>query len=331
MPDLYDIERAIWNAHREEHPEAEHDPDHWPNWLIGAALAAHEQIEASLQAIRKEERVKVLGEVRSSLDALPISFRHVGVGRQITTIDRDRALATLDQEGPCDDSYYLCFGCEQITHADKWTYWQLDEGEYRAPRDGDSDSHLKCPNCGEMHGDNYVGDGLEEGTRAECEAAKAKFLTDPKEACETCGGTRILSGAERPKTLTLELAPQTIRWLDKHPQEWVCVEEFVAMMVEELAANDGKGNRPGWLTMSRKDAIAVVHWHASKLAVAAKEAADVPGKGDSLLRRANHDGAVRQTREFAADTANCALMVLDCMGLLSFPGDQPSTTKGTEQ
>jgi hypothetical protein len=111
--------------------------------------------------------------------------------------------------------------------------------------------------------------------------------------------------AERPKTLQLELAKQTIRWLDAHPEERYCVEAFVAMMVEELAANNGKGNRPSWLTMDRKTALAEVHWHAAKLAVAAKEAAEDPGKS-----------AVRDTREFAADVANCALMVLDCMDLL---------------
>lgn len=68
MTDLYDIEWAIWNAHREEHPEAEPEPDHWPNWLIGAALAAHEQIEAGWQAIRNEEREKVLGALTEHFD-----------------------------------------------------------------------------------------------------------------------------------------------------------------------------------------------------------------------------------------------------------------------
>jgi hypothetical protein len=121
--------------------------------------------------------------------------------------------------------------------------------------------------------------------------------------------------AERPKKLTLELAPQTIRWLDKHPQEQFCVESFVAMMVEELAANDGAGNRPGWLTMDRKTAIGEVHWHAAKLAVAVKDADHALRDGpDDLV-----DGLrnVQAVREFAADTAICALMVLDCMGLLA--------------
>lgn len=113
--------------------------------------------------------------------------------------------------------------------------------------------------------------------------------------------------AERPKTLTVELAKETIRWLDNHPQERRCIEEFVAMMIEELRANDGKGNRPGWLTMDRKEAISEVHWHAAKLAVAAKDLEDGPHPDP------------RYTREFAADVANCALMALDCMGFLSEP------------
>jgi hypothetical protein len=100
------------------------------------------------------------------------------------------------------------------------------------------------------------------------------------------------------------LSPDAAAWLVLHPDEWDCLTRFSCLMIEELAANNGKGNRPGWLQMDRKEAIGEVHWHASKLAVAAKDFEDGP-----------HPDA-RYTREFAADVANCALMVLDCMGLL---------------
>jgi hypothetical protein len=123
-------------------------------------------------------------------------------------------------------------------------------------------------------------------------------------------------------SLSVPAGDSVLEWLERHPAEAETLRQFVGLMATELAANDGKGNRPGWLRMNRKEALAEVHWHAAKLAVAAKEATDVPGKGDSLLRRAKHDGAVRDAREFAADVANCSLMVLDCMGLLAVPAPE---------
>lgn len=100
-------------------------------------------------------------------------------------------------------------------------------------------------------------------------------------------------------------------WLFAHPEETEAIRQFVGLMVTELAANDGKGNRPGWLTMDRKTALGEVHWHAAKLAVAAKDLEDGPHPDP------------RYTCEFAADVANCALMVLDCMGVLDMPDSEP--------
>jgi hypothetical protein len=108
-------------------------------------------------------------------------------------------------------------------------------------------------------------------------------------------------------------------WIESHPEEKAVVSRFVGLMITELAANDGKGNRPGWLTMDRKTALAEVHWHAAKLAVAAKEAdADRIDHEDLVVALNN----VSRVREYAADVANCALMVLDCLGLLADPQDQ---------
>jgi len=115
--------------------------------------------------------------------------------------------------------------------------------------------------------------------------------------------------------LFIHCSSQVADWLEAHEAEEATLGLFVGLMVTELAANDGKGNRPGWLTMDRKEALAEVHWHASKLAVAAKAAA-TDARGAQLV---NKREAERDTREYAADVANCALMVLDCMGLLDLP------------
>lgn len=75
---------------------------------------------------------------------------------------------------------------------------------------------------------------------------------------------------------------------------------FVSMMEAELHANAGKGDRPGWLTMSRDQALLEIYWHAAKLSAAVK----------------NDNAAL--IREHSADVANMAMMLLDvCGGLVS--------------
>jgi hypothetical protein len=134
-----------------------------------------------------------------------------------------------------------------------------------------------------------------------------------------------MSVAEDLKSLGLiKLAPEVAQWVEAHPEERDCVASFVAMMLTELAANDGKGNRPGWLTMTRKEAIAEVHWHAAKLAVSAK-AITLFGEESPVRESAEQD-----VREYAADTANCALMVLDCAALLGPPLPLPDPETGGE-
>jgi Lar family restriction alleviation protein len=74
---------------------------------------------------------------------------------------------------------------------------------------------------------------------------------------------------------------------------------FVALMRRELHANAGKGDRPGWLTMDRKTAILEVHHHIAK------------------LQKATLNNDAEGIREFAADVANMAMMVVDVCGVLT--------------
>src|SRR3954469_18728963 len=40
---------------------------------------------------------------------------------------------------------------------------------------------------------------------------------------------------------------------------------FLALMRRELHANSSKGDRPGWLTMSKEVGLLEIYWHAAKL------------------------------------------------------------------
>lgn len=71
---------------------------------------------------------------------------------------------------------------------------------------------------------------------------------------------------------------------------------FVSVMEAELHANAGKGDRPGWLSMSRDQALLEIYWHTAKLSAAVK----------------NSDAAL--IREHSADVANMAMMLLDVCG-----------------
>lgn len=76
---------------------------------------------------------------------------------------------------------------------------------------------------------------------------------------------------------------------------------FLAMMENELHANAGKGDRPGWLQMDRKTALLEIYYHLGKLQKAVKN--------DDL------NGIV----EYAADVANMSMMLVDVCGLLIGP------------
>lgn len=74
---------------------------------------------------------------------------------------------------------------------------------------------------------------------------------------------------------------------------------FLALMRKELHANSSKGDRPGWLTMSRETALLEIYYHVSK------------------LQKAVRDDDANRIRENAADVANMAMMLLDVCGGLS--------------
>lgn len=79
---------------------------------------------------------------------------------------------------------------------------------------------------------------------------------------------------------------------------------FLSLMEAELHANSAKGDRPGWLAMSREVALLEIYWHTAKLSAAVK------------------NGDAERIREHAADVANMAMMLLDVCGGL--PGETPS-------
>lgn len=73
---------------------------------------------------------------------------------------------------------------------------------------------------------------------------------------------------------------------------------FFAMMRKELHANVGKGDRPGWLSMSSDTCLLEIIYHFGKLQKAVKSR-----DGDGI-------------REYAADVANMSMMLVDICGLL---------------
>lgn len=74
---------------------------------------------------------------------------------------------------------------------------------------------------------------------------------------------------------------------------------FLALMRKELHANSHKGDREGWLGMPLLTAMNELTHHHDKLG-GAVEAVDAP-----------------QIAEYAADVANCAMMLADVCGLLT--------------
>ncbi|MCU7845333.1 MAG: hypothetical protein KZQ93_16000 [Candidatus Thiodiazotropha sp. (ex Monitilora ramsayi)] len=74
---------------------------------------------------------------------------------------------------------------------------------------------------------------------------------------------------------------------------------FIQRMETELHANAGKGDRPGWLSMTKDQGMLEIYYHTAKLQKAVK------------------DGDIELVREHAADVANMAMMMLDvCGGLV---------------
>lgn len=111
------------------------------------------------------------------------------------------------------------------------------------------------------------------------------------------------------------------QWVETRPDEVACLLNFHALMVEELAANAGKGDRPGWRTMNGRDAVSEVFWHAAKLAVSVREymsSRRLDEERAGALTAQERQQAAERVKEYAADVSNCAMMVVDVLDLL-FP------------
>lgn len=77
---------------------------------------------------------------------------------------------------------------------------------------------------------------------------------------------------------------------------------FVSMMNAELHANAGKGDRPGWLSMSTDTCLLEIYYHLAK------------------LQKSVRDDAGNAIVEHSADVANMAMMLVDiCGGLATAP------------
>lgn len=90
------------------------------------------------------------------------------------------------------------------------------------------------------------------------------------------------------------------------PASWkydLTLKPFVAMMEDELHANAGKGDRPGWLAMSREEVLLEIYYHLAK------------------LQKAVRNDDANGIREYAADVANMSMMAVDICGawLASLP------------
>lgn len=93
------------------------------------------------------------------------------------------------------------------------------------------------------------------------------------------------------------------------------LKPFVKMMEAELHANAGKGDRPGWLSMSANTCLLEIYYHLSKLQKSVKD-----GNGDGIC-------------EYAADVANMSMMLVDiCGGLaLNAPSHSDEPNGGQTQ
>lgn len=85
---------------------------------------------------------------------------------------------------------------------------------------------------------------------------------------------------------------------------------FFKLMEQELHANTGKGDRPGWLKMTPDKALLEIYYHVAKLQKAVK----------------SNDGP--RVREHSADVANLAMMALDACGGLHEPDWTEVATAG---
>jgi hypothetical protein len=105
--------------------------------------------------------------------------------------------------------------------------------------------------------------------------------------------------------------------VEQHP-DLITVDKFSELMKKELLANmKRKGGREGWLGMEPMDHLLQVYYHVGKLQAALKALEVVMSdEHPSGSEAAYREG---QVREFAADVANHALMLLDRLNILGVP------------
>ncbi|MBP5055327.1 hypothetical protein [Pseudomonas chlororaphis] len=158
-------------------------------------------------------------------------------------------------------------------------------------------------------------DGLNVTTRTTPREELRALLDAP--ACKTCNGTRLVSdGAMHCSAGGIPFENGPIDCVKDCPDctqaaqpqgEPVAAQKyddtllpFLALMRKELHANVGKGDRPGWLTMSSDNCLLEIFYHLGKLQKSVK----------------NRDAA--GMTEYAADVANMCMMLLDICGVLAF-------------
>lgn len=100
-------------------------------------------------------------------------------------------------------------------------------------------------------------------------------------------------------------------------EEHQCVNTMAELMKNELDQNmEKKGGRKNWRTINSYDHVLQVYEHNGKLQMAVRALRGLLKNGASRHEIAF---AESQVKEYAADVANHALMVLDCLGLLELP------------
>jgi len=120
------------------------------------------------------------------------------------------------------------------------------------------------------------------------------LYTDEELSAALAAIDAALEGGAVPKVKALEAGPLVGKYGD-------VLLPFVNLMEHELHANSGKGDRPGWLAMDRKTALLEIFYHLAK------------------LQKATKDDDQAGIREYGADVANMAMMLVDICGALDLP------------
>jgi hypothetical protein len=105
------------------------------------------------------------------------------------------------------------------------------------------------------------------------------------------------------RAVAREATEEARSWLTERKGEAELLEAFVVRMAEEMAANSHKGNRPGWKEVGTRYMVSEVTYHTAKLMYALRQYEQGEGPPDKVA-------------EFAADTANCCMIVGDCADVI---------------